>query len=145
MDITSEDVEVDINTNEVLLSPTILEYMADNLVYSEMNRIISYMMNVYANDNFSALNSDQNFASMFFLGLPGLNFVKEDGIMVIDAIHSKIKVFTDKMKTVGSDESKLSEEEQLATGVTPDFVRLSIGLEDADDLIDDLSRALDKI
>ena len=40
---------------------------------------------------------------------------------------------------------KLSEEEQLATGVTPDFVRLSIGLEDADDLIDDLSRALDKI
>ena len=40
---------------------------------------------------------------------------------------------------------QLSEEEQLATGVTPDFVRLSIGLEDADDLIDDLSRALDKI
>ena len=39
----------------------------------------------------------------------------------------------------------LSVEEQLATGVTPDFVRLSIGLEDADDLIDDLSRALDKI
>ena len=40
---------------------------------------------------------------------------------------------------------QLSEEEQLATGVTPDFVRLSIGLEDADDLIDDLSCALDKI
>ena len=113
MDITSEDAEVDINTNEVLLSPTILEYMADNLVYSEMNRIISYMMNVYANDDFSALNSDQNFASMFFLGLPGLNFVKEDGIMVIDAIHSKIKVFTDKMKVKNSNESKLSEEEQV--------------------------------
>jgi len=40
---------------------------------------------------------------------------------------------------------QLSPEEQEATGVTPDFIRLSIGLEDADDLIDDLSQALDKI
>ena len=40
---------------------------------------------------------------------------------------------------------QLTPEEQEATGVTPDFIRLSIGLEDADDLIDDLSQALDKI
>ena len=40
---------------------------------------------------------------------------------------------------------QLTAEEQEATGVTPDFIRLSIGLEDADDLIDDLSQALDKI
>ena len=40
---------------------------------------------------------------------------------------------------------QLTREEQEATGVTPDFIRLSIGLEDVDDLIDDLAQALDKI
>lgn len=37
---------------------------------------------------------------------------------------------------------QLSEEEQLASGVTPDLVRLSIGLEDIDDIIADLEQAL---
>lgn len=37
---------------------------------------------------------------------------------------------------------QLSEEEQQATGVTPDFVRLSVGIEDPDDLIADLDQAL---
>ena len=40
---------------------------------------------------------------------------------------------------------QLSPEEQEATGVTPDFIRLSIGLEDVNDLIDDLSQALDSL
>jgi OAH/OAS sulfhydrylase len=38
--------------------------------------------------------------------------------------------------------SQLSPEEQLATGVTPDFVRLSVGLEHIDDIIADLEQAL---
>lgn len=38
--------------------------------------------------------------------------------------------------------SQLTPEEQYETGVTPDFVRLSIGLETLDDLIDDLDQAL---
>jgi len=38
--------------------------------------------------------------------------------------------------------SQLSEEEQAQTGVTPEFVRLSIGIEDADDIIADLDQAL---
>lgn len=37
---------------------------------------------------------------------------------------------------------QLSPEEQLATGVTPDFIRLSIGLEHIDDIIADLEQAL---
>ncbi|MGC8667850.1 MAG: O-acetylhomoserine aminocarboxypropyltransferase/cysteine synthase family protein [Chthonomonadales bacterium] len=37
---------------------------------------------------------------------------------------------------------QLTEEEQLATGVTPDFVRLSVGIEDVNDLIADLDQAL---
>ncbi|MBU2541637.1 MAG: O-acetylhomoserine aminocarboxypropyltransferase/cysteine synthase [Candidatus Omnitrophica bacterium] len=39
---------------------------------------------------------------------------------------------------------QLSEEEQLATGVTQDFVRLSVGLEHIDDIINDIAQALDK-
>ncbi len=39
---------------------------------------------------------------------------------------------------------QLSSEEQLATGVTPDFVRLSIGIEHIDDIIKDIEQALEK-
>jgi O-acetylhomoserine (thiol)-lyase len=40
---------------------------------------------------------------------------------------------------------QLSPHEQLATGVTPDFIRLSIGLEHVDDIIADIEQALKKI
>lgn len=39
---------------------------------------------------------------------------------------------------------QLGEEEQKAAGVTPDMIRLSVGIEDADDLIADLDQALKK-
>ncbi|GAC1565551.1 MAG: homocysteine synthase [Ktedonobacteraceae bacterium] len=38
--------------------------------------------------------------------------------------------------------SQLSPEEQEETGVTPDYIRLSVGLETVEDLIDDLDQAL---
>ncbi|AHF10779.1 homocysteine synthase [Dehalobacter restrictus] len=41
--------------------------------------------------------------------------------------------------------AQLSEEEQLAAGVSPDMIRLSIGIEDADDIIADLEQAFSKI
>lgn len=37
---------------------------------------------------------------------------------------------------------QLSEEEQLASGVTPDFIRLSIGIENVEDIIADIEQAL---
>jgi O-acetylhomoserine (thiol)-lyase len=40
---------------------------------------------------------------------------------------------------------QLSPEEQIATGVTPDFVRLSIGIEHIDDIIADIEQALKKV
>ncbi len=40
--------------------------------------------------------------------------------------------------------SQLSEADQLASGVTPGYVRLSIGIEHIDDILADLSQALDK-
>jgi O-acetylhomoserine (thiol)-lyase len=39
---------------------------------------------------------------------------------------------------------QLSAEEQLATGVTPDFIRLSVGLEHIDDILADIEQALAK-
>ncbi len=38
--------------------------------------------------------------------------------------------------------SQLSEDEQVSSGVTPDFIRLSIGIEDLDDILWDLDQAL---
>jgi O-acetylhomoserine (thiol)-lyase len=38
---------------------------------------------------------------------------------------------------------QLSDEEQLASGVTPDFIRLSVGIENAEDIIADLTQALE--
>ena len=40
--------------------------------------------------------------------------------------------------------AQLSSEEQLAAGVTPDMIRLSIGIEDSNDLLEDLAQALEK-
>ena len=40
--------------------------------------------------------------------------------------------------------SQLSEDEQLAAGVTPGYVRLSVGIEHIDDIKADLTQALDK-
>src|SRR6185312_8382622 len=39
---------------------------------------------------------------------------------------------------------QLSEEEQIKAGVTPDMIRLSIGIEDIDDILWDLDQALQK-
>ncbi len=41
--------------------------------------------------------------------------------------------------------SQLTPEEQMSQGIGPDTIRLSVGIENADDLIDDLSQALDSI
>ncbi|MCH1569673.1 MAG: PLP-dependent transferase [Alphaproteobacteria bacterium] len=41
--------------------------------------------------------------------------------------------------------SQLSEEDQAASGVTPGYVRLSIGIEHVDDIIGDIEQALNKV
>lgn len=40
---------------------------------------------------------------------------------------------------------QLSAQEQLATGVTPDFIRLSIGIEHIDDILEDIDQALAQV
>jgi O-acetylhomoserine (thiol)-lyase len=40
---------------------------------------------------------------------------------------------------------QLTPEEQASTGVTPDLIRLSVGLENVEDLKADLQQAFDKV
>ena len=40
---------------------------------------------------------------------------------------------------------QLSDEQLIEAGISPDLIRYSVGLENADDLIDDLKQALDSI
>jgi O-acetylhomoserine (thiol)-lyase len=39
---------------------------------------------------------------------------------------------------------QLSDEEQVKAGIRPETIRLSIGIEHIDDIIDDIDQALDK-
>ena len=39
---------------------------------------------------------------------------------------------------------QLSEEEQIASGVSPDLIRVSVGIEDIEDIIADFDQALKK-
>ena len=40
---------------------------------------------------------------------------------------------------------QMSDEELVAAGVGPDLIRLSVGIENVDDIIDDLKNALDQV
>jgi len=40
--------------------------------------------------------------------------------------------------------SKLTKEQQLAQGITPGFIRFSVGLEHIDDILEDIKQALEK-
>ena len=40
--------------------------------------------------------------------------------------------------------SKLTEEERAAVGITPGLIRISVGLEHPDDILDDILQALEK-
>ena len=41
--------------------------------------------------------------------------------------------------------SQMNDDELRAAGVSPDLIRMSVGLEDAEDLIADLAQALDAV
>lgn len=85
--------------------------------------------------------------SIFTFGIKGSI---EDGKKLIDSleIFSLLANVADAKSLVihpaSTTHAQLSEEEQKAAGVTPEMIRLSIGIEDADDLIYDLDQALNK-
>ena len=84
-------------------------------------------------------------------GLVGFELAggREAGLRFIDALQMIYHVAnigdtrTLAIHPATSTHQQLSPEEQLATGVTPGYVRLSIGIEHIDDILADLSQALD--
>ena len=73
---------------------------------------------------------------------------KEAGQTFADALelHSHVANIGDVRSLVihpaSTTHSQLTEAEQISAGVSPDFVRLSIGLEDIEDILWDLDQAL---
>jgi O-acetylhomoserine (thiol)-lyase len=91
--------------------------------------------------------------AIFGFGIKGdsLEEQKTNGVKVIN----QVKLFSH-LANVGDSKSliihpsstthqQLTMEEQAASGVTPDFIRLSIGTEDKQDIINDLKQALDVV
>ncbi|MEZ6055961.1 MAG: O-acetylhomoserine aminocarboxypropyltransferase/cysteine synthase [Planctomycetaceae bacterium] len=91
--------------------------------------------------------------AIFGFGIAGATPAEQqaNGIKVIN----NVKLFSH-LANVGDSKSliihpnstthqQLTPAEQQATGVTPDFIRLSIGTEDVEDIINDLKQALDAI
>ncbi len=91
--------------------------------------------------------------SVFGFGIKGASAAeqKEKGIKLINSV----KLFSH-LANIGDSKSliihpsstthqQLSLEEQVSAGVTPDFIRLSVGTEDIDDIIADLKQGLDAI
>ncbi len=75
---------------------------------------------------------------------------KEVGIKLVDSleIFSNLANVADAKSLVihpaSTTHAQLNEEQQKSAGVTPDMIRVSIGLENIDDIIEDLAQALDK-
>jgi len=75
----------------------------------------------------------------------------EEGKRFIDSLklHSLLANIGDAKSLVihpaSTTHQQLTPEEQLATGVTPDFIRLSVGIENVEDIIEDLDQALARI
>lgn len=86
--------------------------------------------------------------SIFTLGLTG---GKQAGQELIDHLRlfSLLANVADAKSLIihpaSTTHAQLSEEELKAAGVTPDLIRISVGIENADDLIADFAQALDKL
>jgi O-acetylhomoserine (thiol)-lyase len=83
-----------------------------------------------------------------------LTFGVKGGLEAGRTVINRVKLFS-RLANLGDAKSliihpastthqQLSEAERLATGVTADLVRLSVGLEHIDDLVEDLAQALGK-
>ena len=86
--------------------------------------------------------------SIFTLGLTGGEQAGKQLIENLDLFSLLANVADAKSLIIhpaSTTHAQLNEEELKQAGVTPDLIRISVGIENADDLIADLSQALDKI
>ena len=119
------------------------------------------------------LSSHENVAWVNYCGLPGdkyyergqkylpkgscgvVSFGVKGGRRAAEAFMKQLKVFAIEthvadarsccLHPASATHRQMSDEELLAAGVSPDLVRLSVGLENKDDLIEDLDQALRRV
>jgi len=97
--------------------------------------------------------ADAVLKSGYYGGL--LGFELKDGVLAGRRFIDELKLFYHvanigdarslAIHPASTTHSQLSEQEQLATGVTPGYVRLSVGIEHIDDILADLKQALEAI
>lgn len=105
--------------------------------------------------NYPGLPSNPNYkiASKYLDGYYGglVGFGVKGGLEAGKKVIRSVKLFSH-LANIGDTKSliihpastthqQLTPEEQLATGVTPDYIRLSVGIEDVQDIIEDLDQA----
>lgn len=88
------------------------------------------------------------FGAMVVFGIRGGRPAGEKFINSLDLFSHLANVGDAKslaLHPASTSHSQLSEEDQRSGGLTPDLVRLSIGIEHIDDIVNDLEQALDKV
>ena len=95
----------------------------------------------------SAINLNGNYGCIVSFGIKG---GIEEGKKFIESVEllSHVANIADSKTLVihpaSTTHSNMTEEEQLDSGITPDFIRMSVGIEDVRDLIEDIDQALKK-
>jgi O-acetylhomoserine (thiol)-lyase len=91
---------------------------------------------------------DGGFGSVFTFGVKGgieAGKALIENVRLISHLANVGDAKTLILHPASTSHSQLSEEERQAAGVTPDLVRLSVGIEDVRDIIADLDQALEKV
>ena len=86
--------------------------------------------------------------SIFAFGVKGGESSAKAFINELDLFSQLLNVADAKSLVIhpaSTTHSQLSDEQQISAGVTKDMIRISIGIENVDDLIEDIQQALEKI
>lgn len=67
-----------------------------------------------------------------------------DSLKLVSIVTHVADIRTSVLHSASTTNRQMTDEELIAAGVSPDLVRLSVGIEDAEDLIKDIAQALDK-
>lgn len=87
----------------------------------------------------------RGFGGMVVFGIKGSREAGErfiNGLRLVSHLANVGDAKSLALHPASTSHSQLSEEQQIAGGLTPDLVRLSIGIEDAEDIINDIDQAL---
>ena len=112
---------------QTLLRNTIQSFIQDNYDFDKRQAIVKSEEGM----------KQENWKQFAELGLLGLPFSEEDGGLNFGSVETMIT------HPATMTHAEVPEKERHARGLTDGLVRLSIGIEDKQDIIDDLNQALD--